>query len=292
MKLMKSLFCFVSVVLVLSACNFSSGKIITEKRELEAFSELKISGMANVAYKYAEDYFLEIETGESAMENVSTEVIDGVLEINTFRWLSNIDDANVTVYSPVMIRKINLFDDANLSINEEINSDKIEMFIVGTGKIKIDNLKLDDLEIVSVGGGFVEILGEVTNCNIESSTSTAFNLENLFCNNMEFKNASAADSKINVKENLKISILSSSNVEYIGNPETDFQFVGIGEIGDVISVDNGSVYSQCSEYESDLCPNYCQVCPPCPECSSLSCFHPSVCAGLGFDAEWSAGVSQ
>ena len=290
MKLTKFVGLLFLSVFVLSACDFSSGKIITEKRELDAFSELKISGMANVEYKHAEDYFVEIETGKKVMANITTEVVGGVLEINTFRWLSNIDDAKVVVCSPFSIRKISSFENSNLKIIEEFNSDKLEMFVVGSGNIKMENLKLENLEIVSVGGGSVEALGEVIDCKIDSSTKTVFNLENLLCNDMDFKNASVADSKINVKDNLLIAMVSKGNIEYIGNPETDFQFVGIGELGDIVSIDTGIRSLQCNEYGSDSCPNYCQVCPPCPECSSLSCFHPSLCAELGFDEEWSAGI--
>lgn len=290
MKLTKFVGLLFFAVFVLSACNFSSGKIITEKRELDSFSELKISGMANVEYKYAEDYFVEIETGKKVMANITTEVVGGILEINTFRWLSSIDDAKVVVYSPFPVRKISSFENSNLNIIEEFNSDKLEMFVVGSGNIKMENLKLENLEIVSVGGGSVEALGEVIDCKIDSSTNTIFNLENLLCNDMDFKNASAADSKINVKDNLLIAMVSEGNVGYIGDPKVDFQFVGIGELGDIVSFDTGIRSLQCNEYGSDSCPNYCQVCPPCPECSSLSCFHPNLCAELGFSEEWSAGI--
>lgn len=42
----------------------------------------------------------------------------------------------------------------------------------------------------------------------------------------------------------------------------------------------------CSEYTADACPNDCVVCPPCAECSSISCQTEEFCAGIGFDKNW------
>lgn len=43
----------------------------------------------------------------------------------------------------------------------------------------------------------------------------------------------------------------------------------------------------CSSYSSDACPSACVVCPPCPECSSISCQSEDFCAGIGFNRNWS-----
>lgn len=48
----------------------------------------------------------------------------------------------------------------------------------------------------------------------------------------------------------------------------------------------------CTAYDISECPVGCQVCPPCPECSSLVCLDEEICEGLGFDENWSANVTQ
>jgi|GEM_PF-1516104 len=47
----------------------------------------------------------------------------------------------------------------------------------------------------------------------------------------------------------------------------------------------------CTSYDISECPAGCQVCPPCPECSSLICMDEWICQGLGFDREWSETVT-
>ncbi len=44
--------------------------------------------------------------------------------------------------------------------------------------------------------------------------------------------------------------------------------------------------STCTSYSPDTCPGNCVVCPPCPECSSISCQSEEFCAGFGIDRTW------
>jgi len=285
MKNLKYFIVLIFFPLFFSACNLSSGKIITEKREVDAFSELDISGMVDVEYKIAEDYFIEVESGKNVLENITTEVIDGVLEINTLRWLSNIDDAKVFVYSPMPVKKITTREYADLNIGDDFIEDSLEIFIVGQGNIKIDHLKVNDLDINSVAGGVVSLAGEGETCFVKSSVNTEVNLADFVCNEMQFENSAELISKINVKDKLVANIMFSGDLEYIGEPITDFHFWGLNQLGDIISLDTGVISSQCDAYGIDTCPNYCQLCPSCPDCSALSCLSPNICEELGFSKE-------
>jgi len=43
----------------------------------------------------------------------------------------------------------------------------------------------------------------------------------------------------------------------------------------------------CSQYVAiESCPSACVVCPPCRECSSLSCQTEQFCEDIGFDKNW------
>jgi hypothetical protein len=47
---------------------------------------------------------------------------------------------------------------------------------------------------------------------------------------------------------------------------------------------------ECQNADIDYCFASCQVCPPCPECSSLSCRSEEFCASMGFTKEWSESI--
>jgi hypothetical protein len=47
----------------------------------------------------------------------------------------------------------------------------------------------------------------------------------------------------------------------------------------------------CSSYSVENCPIQCVVCPPCIQCSSISCQTEEFCKSIGFDREWYRNVS-
>jgi hypothetical protein len=42
----------------------------------------------------------------------------------------------------------------------------------------------------------------------------------------------------------------------------------------------------CSDYPVDQCPSDCVICPPCEECSSITCQNQAFCESIGFDKDW------
>jgi len=48
----------------------------------------------------------------------------------------------------------------------------------------------------------------------------------------------------------------------------------------------------CSSYSSETCPASCVVCPPCAECSSISCNTEQFCKSIGFNRSWYEGIKQ
>ncbi|MBU0530850.1 MAG: hypothetical protein KKC05_04205, partial [Nanoarchaeota archaeon] len=48
---------------------------------------------------------------------------------------------------------------------------------------------------------------------------------------------------------------------------------------------------ECQSFDVDECPNDCVVCPPCEECSSITCQTEEFCNSIGFDRDWSNRVN-
>lgn len=49
---------------------------------------------------------------------------------------------------------------------------------------------------------------------------------------------------------------------------------------------NGEGESQCSSFDVNTCPSECVICPPCEECSSISCQTEEFCQEMGIDRDW------
>ena len=48
----------------------------------------------------------------------------------------------------------------------------------------------------------------------------------------------------------------------------------------------------CQSFAPENCPNECVVCPPCPECSSISCQEEKFCAGIGISRDWYENIKN
>lgn len=49
--------------------------------------------------------------------------------------------------------------------------------------------------------------------------------------------------------------------------------------------------TKCKAYNPQNCPSECVVCPPCPECSSISCQTEEFCKSQGFERGWYDGIN-
>ncbi|MBU0461847.1 MAG: hypothetical protein KJ574_04650 [Nanoarchaeota archaeon] len=43
---------------------------------------------------------------------------------------------------------------------------------------------------------------------------------------------------------------------------------------------------ECRDYNVSSCPEECSICPPCAECSSVSCQTEGFCNSIGFEKRW------
>jgi hypothetical protein len=48
----------------------------------------------------------------------------------------------------------------------------------------------------------------------------------------------------------------------------------------------------CELFTPENCPSECVVCPPCPECSSISCQKKEFCAEMGIDESWYENIKS
>ncbi len=52
------------------------------------------------------------------------------------------------------------------------------------------------------------------------------------------------------------------------------------------------VGAECTSFKPEECPNDCTVCPPCLECSSISCQNEKICKELGFGKNWYKNINK
>jgi hypothetical protein len=56
--------------------------------------------------------------------------------------------------------------------------------------------------------------------------------------------------------------------------------------------DDKGTFNYCGSFSDADCPANCVVCPPCPECSSISCQTEEFCESIGFNRTWYEDIQK
>lgn len=129
---------------------YGSGDVVTEERNIDDFTGLKVSSGIDVVIRQGKKVSLEVEADDNLHEVIVTEVEGDVLKVYTRK---NIRKARS--------KKVNL-------VYKELNSIRISSAgdVIGENVLKTDNL---DIDLSSAGDLSLEVEAENINCDISSS---------------------------------------------------------------------------------------------------------------------------
>ena len=204
-------------------CFKPRGKNTLDRRVVSPFSTLDVFDKIDVYYTYdtsATSYVVTVNTGENLVSNISTEVVDGVLQIRNNNKCNFVrgDHNQVTVY--ITSPKINYI------IQDGIGT------IYGTNTIKQDSLTYTvrnagdlhlNLDVFLVHGSLYGVgdiyLNGRTNYHLVNATGQCFiNAQNLIVDNYCLViYESTGEARVNVSTELDVVINYSGNVYYTGN---------------------------------------------------------------------------
>lgn len=202
-------------VLILQSCTkhiTGEGAIVTEDRQVDAFTKLIVHADADVQIVQGPQQLLRI-TGYGNLVNIySSRVIGGELELG-FENNYNIRKNNIKVYIEVPdIRKVSLNGSGNIQVSGFNNGIALGVAINGSGRVELSNNHFNDLYCTINGSG--DILATTTTTSEVDAT----------INGSGFM-------EVNCGKKLKVSIHGSGTVDYYGNPPlTDISINGSGKV--------------------------------------------------------------
>ena len=209
----------------------ASDTVVSETREASGFSAIDMRGIGRIILTQGETESLEIRGSDNLVPLVTTEVRSGVLVID----LKEKIIINDPTPANVLTITIGLKDLTSLSVSgisdvliDGLVSPRLELDISGTGQIDLSGLELEDLNLGLSGLGSVKLAG--TGSSAEFSLSGAGNVE---AGGLELRTARISltglgNATLWVTERLEGDITGAGNVEYYGDPQTDFTNTGLG----------------------------------------------------------------
>ena len=160
---MKNYFILVIVVFAFSACHFhgvkGNGNYNVEKRNIDDFSKLELSGAFNVNLTISDKTSLEINADDNLMKYIKTEVHGSTLSISTKKNLNPKKKIVINITTP------------------QLNG----VSVSGANDLVVKGLKNEDFFVNLSGAGSVNVEGKTDELQVDISGAANLHAKNFNC---------------------------------------------------------------------------------------------------------------
>lgn len=174
-----------------------SGNVASEKRDLNDFSGIDVSGIFEVEVVSQKDFNVEIEADDNLLPQIKTEVRNGILRISSEDDIKTKNSIRIRISAP--------------------DIDRIE--VSGATKFSLADLKNDELKLDISGVSKVRLSGVTGNLSAEISGASHVNAENLKAVTATVEASGASHVEVNVSDELVADASGASKINYVGSPK-------------------------------------------------------------------------
>lgn len=195
----------------------SSQEIQSQERTVDEFSSIVTSGSEDLFVTQGSPQQLKIEAEKYILENLTTDVRNGVLYIK-YRHSFN-TDGPITIHVTMKdVQGLKLSGSGNIKGKSKIKTDEIELSINGSGNIELE-LEANRVNTGISGSGNVTLGGKASSHKIKISGSGDISALDLATESCIIGISGSGNGKVNVSSKLDVRISGSGDVRYKGNPE-------------------------------------------------------------------------
>lgn len=224
------------------------GKIVTQTRELPDFHEVRLNDNVSISLVRSDTCYIEIKTGENIIDNITTEVKNGVLTIcntSTLDWIRTYDyELHATLYFKY-IKNFVFSSSGTLETKNQYNNDSVNDY--HSYRFEIDGGS-GDVDILVNNCGFFHFIYKygTSRANIHGSNNGYLNVYkrsygifdaiNYSAKNVKIVNYSTGDCYINASKSIDATIYHLGDIYYKGEPDSIKAVYGENARGKLIKV--------------------------------------------------------
>jgi hypothetical protein len=207
-----------------------SGQVVDEKRLVEDFTEITLSGIGNLVIEQGDSESLTIHAEDNLIEYISSEVNGKKLVIGVQPGITLQPSKTITYRLKVKsVEMITLTGSGSIE-TAGIIGHKLKVNTSGSGQIKINNLDVNGVTTELSGSGGVVIGGDVGTQTVTLSGSGSYKSNELKCGEASVKISGSGSAYVAADHQLKADISGSGSIHYTGNPEVEQNITGSGQI--------------------------------------------------------------
>lgn len=223
------------LVLALTACEkvVGEGPVVVEERSIADFTGVDLRMHADVYYKQEAAFKVEVHAQDNIQDLLITERQGNRLAIrlkNDIR-LGRHEAVKVYVSSPELTSLRISGSGRIVSANLVDADNNLEMDISGSGDIEMTDLVTPYLDANISGSGHIKVAtGVVPEEKLRISGSGNIDLSNVQAQKVTTNTSGSGNTRVNVSNELNVTISGSGNVYYKGQPSISASVSGSGKL--------------------------------------------------------------
>lgn len=198
----------IALAILAAGCTVGSGDVITESRDVSGFDEIVLMTSGDVVVEVTGSESLEIEADDNVMSLLTSEVVNGRLELGSSGSFSTTRGITYTITA----------------------SELVGVTISGSGNIDVSGVDTDSFQATVTGSGNIDPSGSSTSLEVTISGSGEFSGDDLESAIGDVTVSGSGEAVVNVTDNLVVRITGSGDVRYMGDPTIDQDISGSGGV--------------------------------------------------------------
>jgi hypothetical protein len=209
-----------------------SGNVVTKTREVYNFHSVNVEYPAEIVIKQGSVESFKIEAEDNVIENLRTDVKDGILTIASVdshkRWVTPTKPVRITI-TVKELDEFN-FDSAGTVKLDSLKSDTLDLNINGAGTLTLDDIQVKILNCRLDGAGTLTLSGTVDNLTVDMSGFGSFKAADLQAQVADVSIDGAGSATVWVEKSLTANISGAGSISYYGSPTLAKNVDGVGSI--------------------------------------------------------------
>jgi hypothetical protein len=210
-------------------CFSNTGTIIRQERQVAPFDSIAMNDNVNVVLTMDSVNRLVVEAGEKIIDGITTEVVNGNLEIrnlNSCNWTRSYSKPINVYISLDHLWKVYYNSSGDLTSTNTLDLDSLMVVVWGgCGTIDLDVDLFTGYFSENLGTADFRLKGTCAICYIYSGEYGPFHCENLNTRYCFVTSRSSNDCWVNAEKMLGVTINSIGNVYYTGDPDSVFSSI-------------------------------------------------------------------
>jgi hypothetical protein len=226
--------CIRILFLAMLACTVSANTTFAQDRAVRNFDGVAINGSIKTIIQIGNQESLRFEGDQDAIDELITEVKNGVLTIRTKNkwgeWNKKFRNSSITAYiTAKRLNSLTMSGSGSIDVQGVVSATELAATVSGSGVIRAST-NVKTLDVVISGSGNVTIKGKANDANITVGGSGNFRGTELHAETASTTVSGSGSIYIFANKKLNAVVSGSGSVNYTGNAQVQKTVSGSGGV--------------------------------------------------------------